>query len=104
MLFEMRTYTIRPGRLPAYVADFERNGLPVIGRYAELIGYWIAETGALNQVVHLWGYRDAAHRAEQRALLYADPDWVDGYLPTALDDVQRQESRLLTAASFSPLR
>jgi len=104
VLFEIRTYTIRPGRLPAYVADFERRGLPVISRYAQLIAYWIAEVGALNQVIHVWGYRDAAHRAEQRALLYADPDWLEGYLPAALDDVESQESRLVTGAPFSPLR
>jgi hypothetical protein len=103
MLYELRTYTLRPGRLAAYVADFERRGLPVIGRYATLVAYWTSEVGQLNQVVHVWSYRDAAHRAEQRALLYADLEWVDGYLPTALDDVQHQESRLLSSASFSPL-
>ena len=100
----MRTYTIAPGRLARYVADFERRGLPVIGRYAELVAYWIVEVGPLNQVVHVWRYRDAADRARQRALLYADPDWVEGYLPTALDHVQHQESRLLVGAPFSPLR
>jgi hypothetical protein len=102
MLYEMRTYTLRPGRLAAYVADFERRGLPVITRYARLVAYWVSEVGPLNQVVHVWAYRDAAHRAEQRARLYADPDWVEGYLPTAVDDVQHQETRLLIAASFSP--
>lgn len=104
MLFELRTYTIRAGRVRSYVADFERRGLPIITRYAELVGYWVTEVGALNQVVHLWAYRDAAHRAQQRSQLYADPDWVHTYLPTALDDVVHQESRLLTAVSFSPLR
>lgn len=103
-MFEMRTYTLRPGQLGLYVADFERRGLPVISRYAELVAYWIVEVGPLNQVVHVWRYRDAADRAKRRALLYSDPDWIDGYLPTALDDVLHQESRLLTAASFSPLR
>jgi NIPSNAP len=103
-LFELRTYTIRPGRLAAYVEDFERRGLPVIARYAELIAYWTAEVGTLNQVVHVWRYRDAAARAERRARLYEDPDWTDGYLPTALADVLHQESRLLVGASFSPLR
>lgn len=104
MLYEMRTYTLRPGRLTAYVADFERRGLPVISRYAELVAYWVAEVGALNQVIHVWRYRDAAQRAKQRARLYADAEWCDGYLPTAVDHVEHQESRLLVAASFSPLR
>jgi NIPSNAP protein len=104
VLYEMRTYTLRPGRLPAYVADFQARGLPVISRYAELVAYWIVEVGALNQVIHVWAYHDAADRATRRAGLYADPAWVDGYLPDALDDVVSQESRLLTAAPFSPIR
>lgn len=100
----MRTYTLRPGRLPGYVADFEARGLPIISRYAQLVAYWISEVGALHQVIHVWGYRDAGDRAERRARLYVDPDWVDGYLPTALEDVISQESCLLTAAPFSPIR
>lgn len=104
MLFEMRTYTIRPGRVEQYVSDFERRGLPVITRYAKLVAYWIADVGTLNQVVHVWEYRDAAHRAAQRALLYADTDWTAGYLPSAVDDIQHQETRLLVAARFSPLQ
>jgi NIPSNAP len=104
VLFEMRTYTLRPGRLTAYVADFQERGLPIVSRYADLVAYWITEVGTLHQVVHVWSYADAAQRAAQRTRLYADPDWVDGYLPRALDDVVSQQSQLLTAASFSPIR
>ena len=104
VLFEMRTYTLRPGRVAAYVADFEQRGLPVISRYAHLVAYWITEVGTLHQVIHVWRYQDAAHRATQRARLYADTDWVDGYLPRSLDDVITQQSQLLTAAPFSPVQ
>jgi NIPSNAP len=104
VLFEMRTYTLRPGRLPAYVSDFQQRGLPIISRYADLVAYWITEVGTLHQVVHVWSYADATQRAAQRARLYGDPDWVDGYLPQALDDVVSQHSQLLTAAPFSPVR
>jgi hypothetical protein len=55
MLFEMRTHTIRTGRLGPYVDDFEHRGLPVITR-RRLIACWISEVGALNEVVHRWGY------------------------------------------------
>ena len=104
MIFEIRTYKIHPGHLSEYLADFERNGLPVISRYAQLVGYWITEVGPLNQVVHMWAYPDAGARAELRAQLYADPEWVHGYLPAALIHVQSQEVRLLKAASFSPIK
>jgi NIPSNAP len=104
LLFEMRTYTLRPGRLPAYVTDFEERGLPVISRYAELVAYWITEVGTLHQVVHIWRYRDAADREKRRARLYGDTEWVEEYLPHALDDVISQQSQILMAAPFSPIQ
>jgi hypothetical protein len=103
VIFEMRTYTVRPGRLPEYLADFEARGLPVISRYARLVAYWVSEVGPLNEVVHVWAYESAAHRAAQRAKLYADPEWTGGYLPTGVEHVLGQQSRLLTAAPFSPI-
>jgi NIPSNAP len=104
VLYELRTYLVRPGHLPTYVRDFEQRGLPVIRRYAQLVGYWTTEVGPLNEVVHLWAYRDAQHRAEQRAKLYADVDWAESYLPSGSALVMSQNSRLLTATEFSPLR
>ena len=103
MLFELRTYTLHPGHLAHYLDDFESRGLPVISRYARLVGYWVVEVGELNQVVHIWSYDDAAHRATQRAKLYSDPAWTTGYLPGAVQHIVTQRSALMTAAPFSPL-
>jgi hypothetical protein len=63
----------------------------VMSRYATLVAYWVTDVGRLHQVIHVWAYNDAGHRAAQRARLYADPEWTEGYLPRALDYVQTQE-------------
>lgn len=102
MIVDQRTYTIRPGRLQDFVDTFATQGLPLYTRYCgTLIGYFTSESGALNQVVHLWGYADAADRDARRAALARDPAW-QAYLEVSLPLLVDQESRLLGPTAFSP--
>jgi hypothetical protein len=104
MVHEMRTYQIKVGSLPQYLKQFEEKGLPVVSRYCKLVGYWSVDSGLLNRVVHVWEFASLEARAQARALWWADPDWTEGYLPLALSLVESQESTLMTAAPFSPIR
>ncbi len=102
MIVDQRTYTTRPGRLQEFVETFTAKGLPLYTRYCgTLIGYFTSESGTLNQVVHLWGYADAADRDLRRAALAADPNW-QAFLDVALPLLVSQESRLLKPTTFSP--
>lgn len=103
MIIEQRTYTLAPGRLPAFLAAYEEYGLPVHREvYQRLVGYYTSESGVLNQVVHLWAFDDHADRAARRARLQRDPRWSD-YLEKVQGMVTQQESRLLSPTSWSPL-
>lgn len=95
MIYELRAYQLRPGGIPHYLDFFEAVGLPVISRYAELVGYFRTETGMLNRIVHLWRYRDRAHRAGQRAALLADREWQTAFLPHAMGMLLDQHSTIL---------
>ena len=102
MIVDQRTYTTRPGHLQDFVDTFAAEGLPLYTRYCgTLIGYFTSESGALNQVVHLWGYADAADRDTRRAALARDPGWP-AFLDVALPLLLSQESRLLKPVAFSP--
>lgn len=102
MIVDQRTYTTRPGRLQEFVDTFATQGLPLYTRYCgTLIGYFTSESGALNQVVHLWGYADADDRDTRRAALARDPAW-QAFLDLALPLLVSQESRLLRPTAFSP--
>ena len=102
MIVDHRIYTTQPGRLQEFVAAFEARGLPLYTRYCgTLIGYFTSESGALNQVVHLWGYADAEDRDTRRAALALDPAWR-AFLDLALPMLVSQESRLLKPTAFSP--
>lgn len=104
MIYEMRTYQLKVGVLARYLEQFERVGLPVLNRYCTLLGYWTIDTGRLNRVVHIWQYDSHEQRQQARARVWADPEWIEGYIPLALPLVEAQESLLLSAAPFSPIR
>jgi NIPSNAP protein len=103
VLIELRTDTIHPGKLADFLKIVEPEILPLERKYAgKLIGYFTTETGDLNQVVQLWAYRDAADFDERRAALWNDAT-LAGLRERVRPIIQRQESRLLKPASFSPL-
>ncbi|MBS29319.1 MAG: hypothetical protein CL566_10435 [Alphaproteobacteria bacterium] len=95
MIIDARTYTTRPGQMPAYLKHVEENGYPLQKKHGyELAGYFTVETGALNKAVHYWKYESAAARQEIRASLAADPAWAD-YLRVGREMLVEQENRLL---------
>lgn len=102
MLFDMRIYTCRPGTLKAHLALYEKEGLAIQRRHlGEPYFYCVTETGPQNSFIHIWAYRSAADRAERRAAMQADPEWI-AFLARSAEAgyLVSQENRLLTPASF----
>jgi hypothetical protein len=81
---------------------YEAEGLgiqrPVLGN---LIGWYSTEFGALNQVVHLWGYESFAERERRRAELFKRADWLT-FFAKIRPLIVAQESKILTPAPWSP--
>lgn len=102
MLFDLRTYTCRPGTVKAHLALYEAEGFEVQSKHlgAPFL-YAVTESGMLNTYVHIWAYESADDRARRRAALQADPAWV-AYLKRSAEAAYlvSQENRLLTPASF----
>ena len=74
MIYEMRTYDIRPRGVPEYQKRFEAK---LSGRleFSKLFGHWYTEVGPLNQIVAIWPYDSLEHRAETRAAAEASGKW-----------------------------
>ncbi|HTV73705.1 MAG TPA: NIPSNAP family protein [Candidatus Acidoferrales bacterium] len=105
MIVDLRTYTVAPGKLKAYLEAYEREGYPIHIRYlGEPIGYFTTEVGTLNRVVHLWKYESMAEREQRRAALEVDPDWVAWRRKSAEGGyLVHQENTILTSTRFSPI-
>src|SRR6202012_682448 len=98
MIYELRTYTLKPGTVPQMVKAASTVSQDVRGdEYGKLEGYWSTEIGPLNQVMHLWSYHDLDERARLRAELSKNPRWQSEYLPLIYPLLMRQDIRLLNA-------
>jgi hypothetical protein len=104
MIYEQRTYNVKPGMLNEYLAFFRDVGMPVRKAHNNLVGFWFTEFGTLNQVVHIWKYDSLEHRTALRAELMRNPQWANEFLPKAMAMLDRMDSVLLNPASFSPLQ
>ena len=104
MIVEERIYRIKAGRLQDYLALVREEGLaiqqPVLGR---LVGYFVTEIGALNQVVHHWAYEDLADRGRRRSALAAKPEW-QAFTRKLSATIDSMENRILLPTDFSPLK
>ena len=96
MVYELRCYTLLPGKMPEYLKAAETIGRPARGQnFGVNHGYWTAEFGALNQIWHLWKYDSLNDRERLRGELMKNKDWTEKYVPTIRPWIQRQDLRVM---------
>ncbi len=104
MIVDLRTYTMVPGRLGAWLKLYESDGFPIHVRHlGQPMGIFTTDVGTLNQVVFLWRFEGQGARERQRGALEADPDWIS-YRRKSADagNVQLQENKIIKPTAFSP--
>ena len=74
MIYEMRTYDLKPRSLPEFLKRFG-DAYEKRKKLSQLAAFWYSEIGPLNQVVHVWPYADLAERGRIRAEAVATGDW-----------------------------
>jgi NIPSNAP len=94
MIYELRTYTFHPGKIPAWLELVPRI-LSLRADADKCRGYWTAEFGQLNQGWHLWGYDSLDQRAQLRAEMPKNERLAKELLPAVRSLLQRQDTRFL---------
>jgi hypothetical protein len=97
MIYEIRTYRLAPGSLGEVEKRFG-EGYEHRKKYSELTAFWHTEIGPLNEIVHVWGYRDLAERARIRGEAAKDPSWP----PKIGEFVRAMRSEIVVPFSFVP--
>jgi len=102
MIFDMRTYTLRPGMMKQHLALYEEYGLgPQTKNLGQPVLYAFTEVGDVNSYVHIWAYKDVADRAARRAVMWEDPEWLAYTKKSAeLGALIAQENKILVSAPF----
>ena len=95
MIFELRTYDLKPGKAPVYLEFFRTFGVGLVTRHLPMGGYWMVESGRLNRIEHLWIYDSFAERDACRAGLAQEREWVETFIPRAFADVVAQQNRIM---------
>src|ERR1700730_18603437 len=103
MIYEMRVYTLQPGKTGAFQELIEKEALTVISKYSKLVGWWSTEAGPLNEVVDIWAFDDLNHRERARKAQGDDPQ-LQAFRPKAQAMIVSQYNKILVPASFSPLK
>ncbi len=76
MIYDVRTYTCRPGTVPLQLKLYAEHGMTPQKRHlGEPVMYGFTEVGELNTYTHVWCYDSQADREKKRAAMMADPEW-----------------------------
>jgi NIPSNAP len=95
VIYEMRTYDLKPGMTPEFEQRYAA-ALPERTRISPLGAFWHTEIGPLNQVIAVWPYDDAGHRERARGEAARGGNWP----PKVQELIEREEVWLLNAAPF----
>jgi hypothetical protein len=96
MIVELRRYSLVPGGAVRYLRQWDEAGRgPQVRHLGEPLGVHTVEVGALNTLVYLWQYDDAADRERRRAALAADADFAE-FRRSVRDLLVAQHTELLT--------
>ena len=97
MLFEVRTYRLKPRSQNEVISRFGES-YETRQKYSKLAAFFWTEIGPLNEVIHIWPYKDLADRTAVRAEAAAEPSWP----PQISDFLVEQLSEIFIPFDFTP--
>ena len=97
MIYEVRTYDLKPHSL-AEVEQRFGEAYEHRKKHSPLAAFWHTEIGPLNQIIHVWGYKDLAERGRIRAEAVKDGTWP----PKIKEFIVSQRAEIMNPLSISP--
>jgi hypothetical protein len=108
-VYELRTYTVLPGRMPAMLARFRDHTVKLFERHGMInVGYWLpadAKDGADSKLIYLLEHKSREAAAASWKAFSADPQWQDARKKSEADGkiVAKADSVYLAATDYSKL-
>ena len=97
MIYEVRTYDLKPHSVPEVEKRFG-EAYEFRKKLSPLAAFWHTEIGPLNQIIHVWPYKDMAERERIRAEAAASGNWP----PKIGEFVLNMRTEIFIPFSFSP--
>lgn len=108
-VYELRTYTVAPGRLPALLKRFDEGEVDLFIKHGMTsVGYWIPDSEELgeNTLVYMLAHESREAAAASWKAFGADPLWPPMRAASIADGpiVTKVENMFLNPTNFSPLQ
>ena len=104
MIYELRTYQLAVGGLPDYLEAVKTKLLPAIAEHGlKPVGFWYTDIGPLNEVVHLWAFKDLNERQQKWGSWARDPGRVE-ILGKLRQVILSQSNKIHTPTEFAELK
>jgi hypothetical protein len=107
MIYELRSYEVVPGRLPALHARFKNHTLGLFEQHGiKVIGFWEAVIGTSNVLHYLLAFDDIAARDRAWSAFQADERWQKARSESEKDGpiVARIRNEIWRPTNYSPMR
>jgi hypothetical protein len=109
-VYELRTYTASPGKLPQVLARFRDHTTRLFEKHGMAnVGYWVTTDnpeGTQGKLVYVVAHASRQAAVASWAAFRADPEWqtAKAASETAGPIVAQVESVFLTPTDFSPMK
>jgi hypothetical protein len=108
MLYELRTYSVMPGRLPDLNKRFAEITLGYFKKYhIQVVGFWTNEIGgASDQLIYILAYESLADREKKWGAFVADQERLAKFAETEKNGplVRRIKAHILRPTAYSPMQ
>lgn len=108
MLYELRTYSAMPGRLPDLHKRFSEITMGYFKKYGiQVVGFWTNEIGGPNdQLLYILAYESLADREKKWGAFLADQERVAKFAETEKNGplVRRLTAHMLRPTPYSPMQ
>jgi len=101
-IYELRSYTLKPGTMYEW-GNCWSKGITRRDTNEEAVTGMFTQVGELNNVEHLWAYKDLQTRKETREAAWSRPGW-DDVVSYTVPLIRHMKSRILVPTPFSPLQ
>ncbi|HEX4414059.1 MAG TPA: NIPSNAP family protein [Lacipirellulaceae bacterium] len=108
-VFEIRTYTTEPGKLPDLLKRFRDHTCQLFEKHAMInIGYWVPTDGprSQNTLIYILAHKSRDTAKQSWKDFQADPDWINVKEASEANGkiVTKVESVFAAPTDFSPIR
>ena len=97
MLYEVRTYRLKPRSQNEVIKRFG-EAYEDRKQHSEISAFFYSDIGPLNEIIHIWPYKNLADRTEIRAKAAASPNWP----PHISEFLDEQLSEIFIPFPFTP--